>query len=40
MGHVGKVEFKHKAVRLAISSGFSRERIAEDLVTESSTFKT
>jgi transposase len=31
MGRVYKAEFRREAVRLALSSGLSRERIAEDL---------
>ncbi|WP_408735937.1 transposase [Acetobacter cerevisiae] len=39
MGRVYKAEFKHEAVRLALSSGLSRERIAQDLGIGSSTLK-
>ena len=37
MGRVYKAEFRHEAVRLALSSGLSRERIAQDLGIGSST---
>ncbi|WP_373687857.1 IS3 family transposase [Gluconobacter sp. P5B12] len=40
MGRVYKAEFRHEAVRLALSSGLSRERIAQDLGIGSSTLKT
>lgn len=39
MGRVYKAEFRHEAVRLALSSGLSRERIAQDLGIGSSTLK-
>ncbi|GBQ80237.1 transposase [Acetobacter malorum DSM 14337] len=40
MGRVYKAEFRHEAVRLALGSGLSRERIAQDLGIGSSTLKT
>ena len=40
MGRVYKAEFRREAVRLGLSSGLSRERIAEDLGIGSSTLKT
>lgn len=39
MERVYKAEFRHEAVRLALSSGLSRERLAQDLGAESSTLK-
>ncbi|GFE93813.1 hypothetical protein DmAi_18720 [Acetobacter persici] len=39
MGRVYKAEFRHEAVRLALSSCLSRERIAQDLGIGSSTLK-
>lgn len=39
MGRVYKAELRHEAVRLALSSGLSRERIAQDLGISSSTLK-
>ncbi|MBS1042072.1 IS3 family transposase [Gluconobacter cerinus] len=39
MGRVYKAEFRHEAVRLALSSGLSRERIAQDLGIGCSTLK-
>jgi transposase len=39
MGRVYKAEFKREAVRLALSSSLSRERIAQDLGSGSSTLK-
>ncbi|GBR27594.1 hypothetical protein GCM10010937_16670 [Gluconobacter japonicus] len=39
MGRVYKAEFRHEAVRLALSSVLSRERIARDLGIGSSTLK-
>nr|WP_156470752.1 IS3 family transposase [Gluconobacter japonicus] len=39
MGRVYKAEFRHEAVRLALSSGLSRVRIARDLGIGSSTLK-
>ncbi|GAA3681376.1 hypothetical protein GCM10022398_26510 [Acetobacter lovaniensis] len=39
MGHVYKTEFRREAVRLALSSGLSRERIAQGLGIGSSTLK-
>ncbi|MBS0984647.1 transposase [Gluconobacter cerinus] len=40
MGRVYKAEFRDEAVRLALSSGLSRERIAQDLGIGCSTLKT
>jgi len=40
MGRVYKAEFRDEAVRLALSSGLSRERIVLDLGIGSSTLKT
>lgn len=40
MGHVYKTEFRREAVRLALSSSLSRERITQDLGIGSSTLKT
>lgn len=39
MERVYKAEFRHEAVRLALSSDLSRERIAQDLGIGSSTLK-
>ncbi|WP_152659247.1 MULTISPECIES: transposase [Gluconobacter] len=39
MGRVYKAEFSYGAVHLALSSGLSRERIAQDLGIGSSTLK-
>ncbi|OUJ15089.1 transposase [Acetobacter orientalis] len=39
MGRVYKAEFRQEAVRLALSSGLSRERIAQDLGVGCSTLK-
>ncbi|OAJ65919.1 transposase [Gluconobacter cerinus] len=40
MGRVYKAEFRHEAMRLALSSSLSRERIAQDMRIGSSTLKT
>lgn len=39
MGRVYKAEFKQEAIRLALSSGLSRDRIAQDLGIGASTLK-
>mgnify|MGYP003366343617 CR=1 FL=1 len=39
MERVYKAEFRHEAVRLALSSGLSRDGLAQDLGAESSTLK-
>ena len=40
MGQVYKAQFRHEAVRLALISGLSRERIAQSLGIGPSTLKT
>lgn len=39
MGHIYKTEFRRDSVHLVLSSGLSREHIAQDLGIGSSTFK-